>query len=299
LISLLSFYGIFEGNTRAANCLVTKMPSISDCDHYVPRPRQHTILCQTDDLEVGFESFSEKQFGSSSPSSPPPKASPDSVETPRLAGITIIAATSPDIKALNLPTTPAFPTKLGYDWEIGSSRRNSVDLLHEFQDVATPNIAKRTQSVRDSTSPFWVDSREDYSYDVAFRRPLARVNSSETSAPVRLYHIDDRDDLFVADLVRGLSYPSCPEQEEENINPNVLALGKQSKKKEGQQFIWSDGDDDCFALTGKKILHRRRKSLHRRDSTTSLPSPEEIGSSQRTPRRRNLSTTGTALFGDD
>jgi hypothetical protein len=257
-------------------------------------------MCQTD-VEVGFESFPEKQFGSSSPSSPPPKASPDSVETPRPAGITIIAATSPDIRALNLPTTPSFPTKLGYDCEIGSSRRkgNSVGLLHELQDVATPNIAKRTQSVRDSMSPILVDSREDYSYDVAFRRPLARVNSSKKSAPVRLYHIDDRDDLLVVDLVGGLSYPSCPEQEEENINPNVLTLGKLSKKKEAQQFICPDGDDECFSSTGKKILYRRRKSLHRRDSITSLPSPEEIGPSQRTPRRRNPSTTGTALFGDD
>lgn len=258
-------------------------------------------MCRTDDLEVGFESFSEKQFGSSSPSSPPPKASPDSVETPRPAGITIIAATSPDIKALNLPTTPSFPTKLGYDCEIGSSRRkgNSVGLLHELQVVANPNMAKRTQSVRDSTSPIWVDSREDYSYDVAFRRPLARLNSAKTSAPVRLYHIDDRDDLYGADLVRGLSYPAYPEQEEENINPNVLTLGKLPKKTKGQEFICPDGDDECFSLTGTKILHRRRKSFHRRDSITSLPSPEEIGSSQRTPRRRNLSTTGTALFGDD
>lgn len=240
-------------------------------------------------FEVGCKALSDLQIDCSPPSSPLPKASAfDNAEMLPSFMVTIIASSSPDIKALNLPRTPSFPTKHGYDFDLfGNLGHSDASYrLEESQHVIQPDTETPAPSPR-SRAPDANETWDDNSSEDLFSTPYSKVVlSSSESSPDRFCHSQHRDRLLLA-------YPVCPctpEQKKEDIDPNTTTLARRAQKERGN-FMSTETDDESFTVFREQLLRRGRKSWHRRDSIRSLPSPEDIGSSPtRTPHRHNLST---------
>ena len=102
-------------------------------------------------FEMGYRALSDLQIDSSPPSSPLPKDSAfDSAELLPSLVVTIIASSSPDIKALNLPRTPSFPAKHGYDSDLFGNlwHSDASSLLAESQHVIQPETKTLVESPR-------------------------------------------------------------------------------------------------------------------------------------------------------
>ena len=238
---------------------------------------------------MGYRALSDLQIESSPPSSPLPKASAfDSADLLPSLVVTIIASSSPDIKALNLPRTPSFPAKHGYDSDLFGNlwHSDASSLLAESQHVIQPETATLVESPR-PRAPYSNDTRDDNSSDDLFSTPHSKVVlSSSESSPDRFCHGQIRDGLFLAYPVS----PCTPEQKKEDVDPNTTTLAIRAQKERGI-VMSTESDDESFTVFREKLLRRGRKSWHRRDSIRSLPSPEDIGPSPaRTPHRHNLST---------
>ncbi len=186
--------------------------------------------------------------------------------------MTIIAATSPEIKALNLPFTPNFPSYL-------ESSRRSLDLSPSSM-IPQPSMT-RARSMRERVS-FFIDQMDDVEDIPSFASPPPQHKST-----CSLYCNEHEDDLL-----RSLHSPTImthhAHRNKENIHPNSML---QTPNK-NTLMVGSRCEDP--SLVQKSSCHTRRKSFHRRDSTRSLPSPAEIGASpiacdSETPRHKNAS----------
>lgn len=223
---------------------------------------------QNDDLSVRF--FSSLSSNLTASLSPGPAVS---------SGMTIIAATSPEIKALNLPTTPSFPAELDYGFSTDSSkknRRNNCRLSHGFLDEDARKIpdnskAERPQSIPETTVFYEDDDRDD----------LAAQTNIFFSPPPR------------ATMAREMIVNSS-DYNKENIHPNLMNVVEEDTAK--TLCLDIEDHEGTFQMTKPKMLVRR-KSLHRRDSISSLPSPDAISARSHdeamvldaTPRRCNSS----------
>lgn len=202
----------------------------------------------------------------------------------RLGTMTIIAATSPEIKALNLPITPTFPTQLDFTRSNSFSGATTEPSLR----IQQPTLF-RAQSMRNHVS-FRLDTMDDFKgFTTDLRRPSPRRNVS----PEDSFYQDDGEDDLLQFLYPHEPVPRHPDQNKENIHPNLIPL-----KSDKQSLTTFETEADPSIV--KKKGHGRRKSFHRRISYEALPSPAEIGPSpggldSKTPRRSNTSMDSSAF----
>ena len=248
--------------------------------------------CRSDNLDVDFDVLD--LLDNDGNRTPPPSSPPVKCGFGRSSsrerfgtGITIIAATSPDIKALNLPITPTFPTQLE------SAQSNSFS---GFERGPQPTL-NRAQSMKNRVS-FLIDTvGEDNEYPEFMSPTPGRMTSKDS-----FYHDDDDDDDDGEEdyLLRILDPEPVryhPDENKENIHPNLL---QQNSKDKATLTTETQLNEDHFVVKNKKNLHRRRTSFHRRASVESLPSPAEIGPSpggvgSTTPQSRNLTIDCSSL----
>ena len=194
------------------------------------------------------------------------------------AAMTIIADTSPEIKALNLPITPTFPT----GFEFGRSK--SFSGLDLSSKTVLPRMT-RAQSMRERVT-FLIDQMED----------VEAVSSSTNLPPCHqstagnVCYNEHRQDKLLGclNVEKGLQHGFSRNRENihPQLNPNAGGPNQQTPTFE------TPGEKD--EAIKKPPLYSRRKSWHRRDSTASLPSPAEIAASpfscaSETPRQKNVS----------
>lgn len=207
-------------------------------------------------------------------------------------GIAIIAETSPEIKALNLPSTPTFPpTRL--DFGRSSSFSFSPAKISPCTRQASGNL-NTAQSMRERVA-LCIDTMGDVKDAPSFTSPPTIEEHPTPSSSI--YHGDEEDDLLRAILPEKVPHivPYHPDENKENIHPNLI-----NEKVEKPKLTLLESRDDDPSLVQKKSRHGRRKSFHRRISCESLPSPAEIGPSStplgsQTPRRRTVQF-GSSVF---
>lgn len=177
------------------------------------------------------------------------------------AEMAIIAATSPEIKALNLPITPSFPEPMDF----GHFRTNSTDTYSSVSSSSTHQNRTLT--------------------------PLLAALDDVEDQPMQIF-LDETDDLFrpfhnlVEDPIQKYM------EDKENIHPNLLQSklnGDTRKKPFGMRA-------NMKRHPPKKLNSEitPRGSLHRRASCNALPSTDEIGHFPRVMKR--AATCGSLPF---
>ena len=190
----------------------------------------------------------------------------------------IIASTSPEIKALNLPITPCFPQALDY----GHHRVNSNDTNSSFSSVSTSSSRPKG-----SLSPLLaaMDDDMDASPDQhdPFGSDAMHIYFDETDD---LIHSFRNHDLNAATSSRDeqVKFPKKAMHDKENIHPNLL-----------QPQLHINHRSRPFQVHQKTHYARRssfhssyshsKATYHRRASCDSLPSPDQIGNFPRVMRR--------------
>lgn len=200
--------------------------------------------------------------------------------------MTIIAATSPEIKALNLPLTPTFPT------EPEGNHNHCFSSLDLSPPSKTSNpIRPREKSTKERVS-FFLDQTDDIKDLVSVTGPSPPSKASSTC-----YANDDEQDDLLRCLYSPRMFPHHSDENKENIHPNLVP---QTPKKSTLNVGFHP---DHPSSVKKSSRHTRRTSFHRRDSTTSLPSPAEImlpptTCDSETPLHRNVSLSPSAFTYD-
>jgi hypothetical protein len=226
----------------------------------------------SDDLGIGFEAFNLDD-GDHNPITPASPLRKSHVSYPPLrerfgSGMTIVAATSPEIKALNLPSTPAFPpTRLDFN------RSSSFSCTPSKVPSRISQPALHRAASMGERIALCIDTMDDVE-DPSFPSPPTK--DELTTATSSFYHDDEEDDLLR--IVIPNKVPYHPDENKENIHPNLIQ--QQSEKASSSPLKnHKNNDDDPSLLKKKKSHHGRRTSFHRRISYESLPSPAEIGPS--------------------
>jgi hypothetical protein len=178
------------------------------------------------------------------------------------AEMAIIASTSPEIKALNLPSTPIFPQGM----ESFHHRRNSSGTFSSCSSTSSAGSRRRG-----TLSPLLA------AMDDVECSPESRVKAEQYAM-----HVDKTDEV-----VRPFSTSSVPKKrqpknnekkhvwfdDKENIHPNLFQNKDHGKKPLG--FHSSSHPYRQSKVHQHPSTHRQ--SLHRRGSLANLPSPGEIG----------------------
>ena len=283
-------YVSFESYSTTKIAIWNQMETmIENCSTTGSRSRNMSSFAsgQSEDLDIGFEALifdDEHRAVMITPSLP---LREPSVRHPPLrkrlgAGMTIVASTSPEIKALNLPSTPAFPaTRLDFS---RSSSSSPCSCSMDESPSTSPHQPKmsRAQSMRERLS-FCIDTMDDV---IDFPSLPKRHSREELSADRPFYH-DNVDDLLRYTIPNKVLYH--PDENKENIHPNLI----QQKSDKARIILDVHDDDDDLSIATTKTRHVRRKNSHRRISYESLPSPADIGPSllpfdAETPVRGNV-----------
>jgi hypothetical protein len=302
---------VSEDCTSRSPCLSPVQKSYRAISEMLPRAGITIIAASSPDIQAlnlpttpsfpaefgyGFGvSFNPEMEHAGTPFFPSPQndASHGSFEISARGGLTIVAASSPDMDAVNRLTTPSFPPMLRFDFD-STSHHETIEpniLFQEFLETVEANEANCAQALRDRFSCF-SDTGEDDSSGHAFCSPPSRMNSLEESTG------ENREDSLLYHQMGKMSFLNHPDQDDENIHPNGITPVKPSQKGR-KSLVHMNGKDEYFIVMEKKHFHSGRKALHRRDSMNSLPSPEEIGPSPKTPRRCNVSASqSVVLFSD-
>lgn len=190
--------------------------------------------------------------------------------------IRILASSSPDIKALNLSLASSFPTQLDY-----RTTRDDRTCLpkhdpkppHKLQDISN----------RSDTKVVHYPWRANELLSVMDGRDDPRWEKNSGMARLSL------ENLWKESTDCALPAPK------EDADPNPSMLTRLSTTQTGK-CPGQEKDNVTFSSPLREQKHL--KSLHRRDSVRSLPSPEQIGPSPlRTPRRQNLSSGISPIYG--
>lgn len=200
----------------------------------------------------------------------------------------ILAVTSPEIKALNLPKTPTFPEQLFPEHH----RSNSNDTL---ASSTCSSISTSTHGSRQTgtISPLLLS--------------MDRVEESPTTPQfigkdLMEIYVDGTQDLVDSfqnhHLNTSLGSSSSLDigkkntsQEKENLHPNLLqAKTLNGRKKVTVSHRAGSSNRQTTVTHQQRGLPKgryqiRRPSLHRRGSFDALPSPSEIGGSPKVDRR--------------
>jgi hypothetical protein len=195
------------------------------------------------------------------------------------AEMAIIAATSPEIKALNLPSTPSFPPGLNYH-----HRRS--DSNGTFSSCSSISISSNWSRPNKGTLTPLLASMDDVERSSSF------LNQSDpqdmhafcggTDDMVRSFENRDLDtSMDDAKVLVTISYDN------KNIHPNLLPSKNNYNRKKPRASHHRPSKYSKCPLP--------RKSLHRRASYDSLPSPAEIGQSS-SPRVVRRATCGAFPF---
>ena len=200
------------------------------------------------------------------------------------AEMTIIAATSPEIKALNLPITPTFPT----GFEFNRSKSFSGFDLSPSSKTVLPGMI-RTHSMKERVS-FLIDQMDDVDAISSSACPPACHQSASD------YHDGDRGKAPFRSLHMDNDLQNNHSPNQENIQPHLSS----NTSMPNQQVPMFETPGENNKAIKKPPMYSRRKSLHRRDSTASLPSPAEIAASpisceSQTPRQKNVSFCSSTL----
>lgn len=245
------------------------------------------VSCHSDEIDTPFDALNLDGSNNHTPipSSPHVESRVDQLQTQDLGErMTIIAATSPEIKALNLPVSPTFPTQLDFGRSNSFSGR-SKDPLSKHP---TPTLSRAQSTLeRVSLNVETVDEVDDYK---AWRGDSMRRSAFDDS----LYYENREDDLLT--MVDPKPIPRHPDENKENLHPNLM----QAQQDKKTLTIKIEG---APSTVKEKSLHKRRTSLHRRVSYESLPSPAEIGPSPNgpdsiTPQRSNLTISSNTFTFD-
>jgi hypothetical protein len=178
----------------------------------------------------------------------------------------ILAATSPEIKALNLPITPSFPQELtarhqrsNSNASASSCSNSSISSCSRPMGSLTPLLA----SMDDVEGPPGLPER--------FRQTSMHIFVDETDNLVHTFqnhNLDERNGDYIQ------QYDDA--EDKENMHPNLIhikVVPPARKKAFGKRHVSTQ------PKPFQRPTYLKRSSLHRRASYDSLPSPEQIGPS--------------------
>jgi len=175
----------------------------------------------------------------------------------------IIAATSPEIKALNLPTTPSFPNPQALNFH--DPRTNSNGTNSPCSTLSTCS----TDKMEVTLTPLLA------SMDDVEESSIPADQSEQNAMPIFL---DETEDLIRSFQNNDLG--NLPDKNgrhikgdnKENIHPNLPPTVNGGRK---QPFGMRQ--TNTKEVPPPKAFPLPRRSLHRRASYQNLPSPDEIG----------------------
>jgi len=195
------------------------------------------------------------------------------------AEMAIIACTSPEIKALNLPITPSFPQGM----ESLHYRSNSSSTFSSCSSASSAGSRKN------GTLSSLLDAMDDVECS-----PVTRDQSDKLAMHVFMDQTDELVRAFKTSDLKDLQkkQPKMDEKkrvwfdDKENVHPNLLQKQDHGKRPFGFQ---SSGRPYKPTTTLPRPSSHHR-SLHRRASWDNLPSPGEICEAPK-PVRRATSTS--------
>jgi hypothetical protein len=185
------------------------------------------------------------------------------------AEMSILAATSPEIKALNLPITPSFPQELtarhhrsNSNASASSCSNSSISSCSRPMGSLTPLLA----SMDDVDGPPGLPER--------FMQAAIHIFVDETDNLIQTFQNHNLD--ANGDYIQ--QYGDAAE-DKENIHPNLIhikVVPPTRKKAFGKRHVTTQQRPP---KPFQRPTSLKRCSLHRRASYDSLPSPEQIGPS--------------------
>ena len=182
----------------------------------------------------------------------------------------ILASTSPEIKALNLPITPSFPE---HERKSRHRRNKSTDTWSSACSSAS------SSTTRTLTSHMLIFDLNDAEESIAIP-DCSRLEMLKTGD-------DETEDLVESFVRHNIKTPKisncgghCIAEDKENIHPNIRnpKISSSRKKKRGSQRTIRYPNIGVSSPRQSKYCIRK-PTLHRRVSFDSLPSPDEIESS--------------------